>query len=67
MSRLIRRLVAILLHALLTAYVLTWAMQYDITGSWILFAGFISLFLLLLLFLTIHFIALFYFFKSRVK
>ena len=47
MSKFVRRLIAIILHALLTVYVLTWIMQYDITGSWITFSGFISLLLLL--------------------
>ncbi|RYY60969.1 MAG: hypothetical protein EOO05_08030 [Chitinophagaceae bacterium] len=67
MGRLFRRVLAILLHALLTIYILTWVMHYDITGTWIHLSGFISLLLLLLFFFTIHAIAFFYFLRSRPK
>ncbi|RYY57126.1 MAG: hypothetical protein EOO09_03580 [Chitinophagaceae bacterium] len=67
MGRLFRRVFALLLHALLTTYLLTWILRYDLTDSWILFAGFVSLLLLLLFFFTLHVIAFFYFLKSRTK
>ena len=67
MGRLFRRIIAILLHALVSAYLLSLVTRYKITDSWIVFAGFISFLLLLLFFFTLHIIAFYYFLKSRAK
>ena len=67
MSRLFRRILAIVLHLLLNVFVVTWVMQYDVTASWITFSGFVSLVLILLIFFTLHLISFFYFIKSTNK
>ena len=67
MSRLFRRILAIVLHLLLNVFIVTWVMQYDVTGSWITFSGFVSVVLILLIFFTLHLISFIYFIKSTNK
>ncbi|MET0636189.1 MAG: hypothetical protein ABWZ25_09195 [Chitinophagaceae bacterium] len=67
MGRFFRRTIAIVIHGLITYFILTLAIQGNITSSWIKFVGFISLLLLLLFFFTLHIISFFYFVKSITK
>jgi len=67
MNHLIPRTTAILLHAAFNWLLLNWLMSYDLTGSWIVFAGFASLILVLILVFSLHIINYFYFLKTRAK
>jgi len=63
MKPLFKRSLAIILHAVISVLLVVWVMQYELTGTWIKVSGFVSLIVLLALFLALH--VIFYFMKPR--
>lgn len=64
-NRLALRLLALLLHALLNFVVITWLTNFDLTGSWLVFAGFVLAVLVLLCFFLKHLVSFVTFFKME--
>ena len=67
MNNLIIRASALLIHILVNVILITWLMQSDLTGSWLTFAGFILLLLVLFYLLVIHLISFFQFIKTKTR
>jgi hypothetical protein len=57
----------LLLHAAANFLLVTWLVDFDITGSWIRFIGFIVLLLALLYFFIRHVLSYIYFLKTKTK
>jgi len=67
MNSVFTRTAALLLHALLNFLLVSWLVNFDITGKWVFFIGFI-IFLLALLYLFIkHIVSFIYFIKTKTK
>jgi len=58
MNKLITRTLALLFHALLNVFLISYITDFDVSGSWLGFTGFV-LFLLLLLFLFVRHLLIF--------
>ena len=64
-SNKIFRTVAILLHAVINFFLVSWMLKYDITGSWAGFVLFIVLCLLLLILFIKHLISFIKYLQSN--
>ena len=67
MNNWIIRLIAILLHAAVSIILVSYIVDFDITGKWITFFGFIVLLLILLFLFVKHVISFYYFIKTKIK
>ena len=67
MNNLIIRAAALLIHILVNVILITWLMQSDLTGSWLIFAGFLLLLLVLFYLLVIHLISFLQFIKTKTR
>ena len=67
MNNWVIRLFAILLHAALSIILVSYLIDYDITGRWITFIGFIILLLALFYLFVRHLISFYYFIKTKTK
>ena len=67
MNRLIIRTSALLLHAFLNFVLVSYLLNYDLTGSWIVVTGFIILLFLLVVLFIRHLLSYFYFIKTKTK
>ena len=67
MNNLLVRTVAIILHAIVNLLLVNWLVNFDITGKWIFFAGFILLLLFLLFLFVKHIVSFIYFIKTKTK
>jgi len=67
MNNLAVRICILLLHFIASILLLTFLVDYDITGKWIKFIGFIILMLLLLFLFVKHLISFYYFIKTKTK
>lgn len=67
MNAFVLRTVALVLHAVANIIVITLLFNYDITGSWIFFIGFIAILLLLLFLFIKHLLSYIYFIKTKTK
>ena len=66
-DKLILRTTALLLHGLFNFILLTWVMKFDLTGSWLLFIGFIILALAMLSLLVMHLVSYYFYLKTYSK
>lgn len=57
MSKLVLRTLLLILHTLLNFFIVSYAMDYDLTGSWLRISLFVLLLLVLLYFFLLHIIA----------
>ncbi|MEO7922333.1 MAG: hypothetical protein ABIR30_01515 [Chitinophagaceae bacterium] len=67
MNPLLLRTFAILIHAVANFILVTWLLNYDISGSWLYFVGFIAICLLLLFLFIKHLLSYIYFIKTNTK
>lgn len=67
MNSVFTRTAALLLHALLNFLLVNWLVNFDITGKWIFFIGFIIALLALLYFFIKHIVSFIYFIKTKTK
>ena len=67
MNPLLLRTAAILLHAVANFLLITTLYNYDLTGSWLKFIGFIILVLFLLFLFIKHLLSYIYFIKTKTK
>jgi hypothetical protein len=67
MNNLFLRTCLVLLHAVTSIVLVSYLVDYDITGKWIKFIGFLLLLLLLLFLFVKHLIAFYYFIKTKPK
>jgi hypothetical protein len=67
MNQLALRTIFLILHAVANFILITLAFNYDITGSWALFIGFIAVALLLLFLFIKHLLSYIYFIKTKTK
>ncbi len=65
MNNLVLRTVALLLHALLNFFVISYTMDYDITGRWLNIILFVLLCIVLMYFFVLHIISFYQFVKSK--
>ncbi len=65
MNALIIRTLAFLFHILLNVVLVGWLVNYDLTGSWLTFTGFILVLMILLVLFFKHLVSFIYFIKSR--
>jgi len=65
MNRLILRTAAIIFHALLNIFFVSYLTNFDITGSWIRLIGFLFVLLVLISLVCIHILSYIHFIKSR--
>jgi undecaprenyl pyrophosphate phosphatase UppP len=61
------RIIALLLHVVVSFLCINWFLNFDITGKWIFFIGFIIVLLALMYLLVKHVIAFLYFLKTKLK
>lgn len=59
------RAAAILLHLLLNFFLVSWLMDFDLTGGWIRFVLFLTVCLLLLMLFVLHMISFIRFLQSK--
>jgi hypothetical protein len=59
------RLMALLLHAVLNFIVITWFTNFDLTGSWLVFTGFVVAVFALIYFFLKHIVSFLHFVKNR--
>ena len=64
MNNLTIRTAAIIFHALLNIFIVSYLMDYDISSSWLAFLGFVLLLLVLLLLFIRHLLSFIHFIKS---
>jgi LPXTG-motif cell wall-anchored protein len=64
MNNLIFRTAAIIFHALLNVFIVSYLTGYDITGSWFRFIGFLLVLFFLLFFFIRHILSYIHFIKS---
>ena len=64
MNKLIIRTTALIIHALLNIFIISWLTDFDITGKWIYFIGFVLIAGILLLFFIRHIFSFIQFIKS---
>ena len=67
MNNLLWRTALILVHAVVNFFVVTFLLDYDITGSWLRLTGFILLILFLLFLFIKHLVSYIYFIKPKIK
>lgn len=67
MNTIFIRFAAILLHAIANFILVSYVVNFDITGSWIYFIGFVLLLLLLLYLFILHLTSFIYFIKTKTK
>ncbi len=67
MNALLLRTAAIVLHAAANFLFVTFLLNYDISGSWLAFLGFIVLLLFLLFLFLKHALSYIYFLKTKTK
>ena len=67
MNDFVLRTTALILHAAANIIIVTYLFNYDITGSWVFFIGFIALLLLLLFLFIKHLLSYIYFIKTKTK
>jgi hypothetical protein len=67
MNSVFTRTAALLLHALLNFLLVSWLVNFDITGKWIFFIGFIITLLILLYLFIKHIVSFIYFIKTKTK
>ena len=65
MNHLLFRLAALLLHAVLNFILLSYLMDYDITGSWLKVVGFVLLIFMLLIAFIVHLLSFIKLIKTR--
>jgi hypothetical protein len=65
MNKLLVRIAAILIHSLLNFIIVSWLLNYDISGSWLAFFIFILVVLVLLYLFIRHIISFIYFIKRN--
>lgn len=65
MNNLLFRTLMLLLHALVNFFIVSYIMDYDLTGSWFRLLLFVLLLLLLLYFFILHIIAYYKLVKSK--
>ncbi|HKO79267.1 MAG TPA: hypothetical protein VJU78_02690, partial [Chitinophagaceae bacterium] len=61
------RTAALLLHALINFLLVSWLVNFDITGKWAFFIGFLIILLVLLYFFIKHIVSFIYFIKTKTK
>jgi len=64
MNNLTIRTTAIISHAMLNIFIVSYLMDYDISSSWLSFLGFVLLLLVLLLLFIYHLLSFIHFIKS---
>lgn len=57
MSKLVFRTLLLILHTLLNFFIVSYVMDYDLTGSWLRISLFVLLLIVLLYFFLLHIIA----------
>ena len=67
MNNLLVRTAAIILHAIINFLLVNWLVNFDITGKWIFFIGFIVVLLFLLFLFVKHIVSFIYFIKTKTK
>ncbi|MCW3073393.1 MAG: hypothetical protein JWP69_462 [Flaviaesturariibacter sp.] len=67
MNRLLLKLVLLLLHAFVNFVIISWLVNFDITGSWLTVAGFVLLVLALIVFFIRHLVSFYYFIKTKTR
>ena len=65
MNHLLFRLAALLLHAVLNFILISYLMDYDITGSWLKVVGFVLLIFMLLIAFIVHLLSFIKLIKTR--
>ena len=65
-NTLIFRIAVLIVHALLNVIVVTSLLDYDLTGSWLVFAGFVLLLLVLAILFIRHLLSFISFIKKYV-
>jgi len=65
MNKLLFRTLILILHTLLNVFILTYVMDYDLTGSWLRIILFVLLVLALLYFFLLHIVAYYKFVKPK--
>ena len=65
MNHLLFRLAALLLHAVLNFILISYLMDYDITGSWLKVVGFVLLIFMLLFAFIVHLLSFIKLIKTR--
>ena len=65
MNKLLFRTLILLLHALLNFFIVSFVMDYDLTGSWLRIALFILMLMVLLYFFILHIVAYYKLVKSK--
>lgn len=65
MNNILFRTLMLLLHALLNFFIVSYVMDYDLTGSWLRIILFVLLLLALLYFFILHLIAYYKLLKSK--
>jgi hypothetical protein len=67
MNTIFLRVAALLLHAVANFTLVNYLVNFDITGKWIYFIGFIVLLLILVYFFIRHIVSFVYFIKTKTK
>ena len=67
MELLFVRIGALLAHALLNIVIISYATNYDISGSWVAVTGFVLLLFLLLVLFIRHLLSFIHFIKTKTK
>jgi hypothetical protein len=67
MNAFMLRTAVLVLHAAANILLITFLFNYDITGSWVFFIGFIVILLLLLFLFIKHLLSYIYFIKTKTK
>ncbi len=65
MNKLLFRTLILILHTLLNVFILTYVMDYDLTGSWLRIILFVLLILTLMYFFLLHILSYYKFVKSK--
>ena len=65
MNHLLFRLAALLLHAVLNFILISYLMDYDITGSWLKVVGFVLLIFMFLIAFIVHLLSFIKLIKTR--
>ena len=67
MNSMLLRLVLLLLHAFINFALVSWLLNFDITGSWLAVGAFVIGVLLLMVVFIRHLLSFFSFLKTRTK
>jgi hypothetical protein len=67
MNSLFIRVTALLLHAIANFVLVSYLLNYDLTGKWVTFAGFVVLIFVLVYLFIRHIVSFIYFVKTKTK